>query len=368
MPGVVYEYILDNLGKPVDVARNSRGEPQVQASWDQFSTDPVWGTKNKKSDSLIGSLHSGRVYLSNFGTRLIDHKGILSLVTKQAATEMTLQGKDPKMNLVVTPQEVRTEEERKQFFATPRNYVVKVPDESGGVDVYILPTAKDELVAEVVEKVKNEPQKYVIQNIADFMSLVSVSEVDGNTQFVTKVFDGRVFMFVDPEGNSVSDPFAILVRAADYLKLSTNTSQGAQYGWMAVLENTPTKAFDVNQTSQPNAVVPLLTENQKFHLDDYMISMGMIKNRYLERASKNETQTFLQNYWQSARQLMSVFGPNYSYMIEVIESTQRGELSPTQLRDIILDLENRLNSDHFSKLLKKRIDQSLKLLKDKSPH
>ena len=65
---------------------------------------------------------------------------------------------------------------------------------------------------------------------------------------------------------------------------------------------------------------------------------------------------------------MSVFGPNYSYMIEVIESTQRGELSPTQLRDIILDLENRLNSDHFSKLLKKRIDQSLKLLKDKSPH
>ncbi len=353
LPGVLYEYVLDKDGKAIDVKRTANGEPVVQASWDQFAKDPVTG---KDDPSLIRSIHAGKVYLSNLGTRLIDHKGILSLVTKQAATELTLEGKDPKMNLVATPQEVRTAEERKKFFANPRNFVVKVPDESGGVGVYILPTAKDETVREVVEKVRKEPQRYVIQNTADFMSLMGVSKVEGKDQFVTKAFDGRVFMFVDPQGNTISDPFAILVRVADYLKLSTNTSQGAQYGWMAVLENAPTKAYDVKRSSLPHPVVPVLTESQKFHLVDYVISISMIKNGFLDRATKAEATNFLQNYWQSARNMMSVLGPNYSYMIEMIEATQRGDLSPGQIKEVIVDLERRMQADRFSPLLKQELN------------
>jgi len=357
--GVVYDYIQDAQGKIVDVVRTKSGAPKVMSSWDQFAKDPVYRSKNRKNDSLIGSIHAGRVYLSNLGTRLIDHKGILSLVTKQAATELTLQGKDPKRTLVATPDEVRTEEERKLFYRDPRKFVVKVPDESGGVGVYILPTASDSLVQEVVAKVQAEPQRYVIQNTADFMSLMGVAKVDDLPKYVTKAFDGRVFMFVDPQGNTISDPFAILVRVADYLKLSTNTSQGAQYGWMAVLENTKTNAYSVKKSALPNPEVPYITESQKFHLNDYVISLNLIKHGHLDQISKEDQQTFLQNYWQSARSLMSVLGPNYSYMIEVIEAAQRGDISTAQLKTYIFDLENRLRKDHFSHLLQLDLEEAL---------
>jgi uncharacterized circularly permuted ATP-grasp superfamily protein len=359
-PGVLYEYINNQAGEPIDVVRNTNGTAKVLSSWDQFALDPIHSS-HKFNRSLISSIHEGKIYLSNFGTRLIDHKGILSLVTKQAATEMSLKGIDPKMNLVATPVEARTAEEKARFFANPREFVVKVPDESGGVGVYILPTASETVVREVVEKVKAEPQRYVIQNTADFMSLLSVAEVNGEQKFVTKAFDGRVFMFVDAKGETVSDPFAILVRVADHLKLSTNTSQGAQYGWMAVLEGAKTNAHDLKKPSLPKAKVPLLAESHIFHLRDYIISMNMLKNGHLKNASKSESEAFLQNYWQSARSLMSVLGPEYSHVIDSIERVQRGEASPATLLEVVLKIENKLRNDLMPSALRSEINKIIEV-------
>ena len=321
--GVAYDYIEDASGKVVGVNKNPAGEPLVQTSWDQFAVDPV--RAENTSRSLVTSIHKNRVYLSNFGTRLIDHKGILSLVTLQVKSELSARGLNPD-TVVSPPRELRTAAERREFYKNPRDTVVKVPDESGGVGVYILPTETDANVASVVAKVRATPSRYVIQKLADFMGIVAPKPAAPDT-YGLRAFDGRTFIFLGPDGKTRSDNWGILVRVADDGKLSTNTSQGAQYGWMQIYNKDAKSKFSPARETLPRSQVNVLVASQQFHLRDYLISMDMTADGFLAKADAAARKRYLQNFWSSARTMMSVLGPNYSKLIGSIEDMQSGKLS-----------------------------------------
>ncbi|RYZ75140.1 MAG: hypothetical protein EOP05_08585 [Proteobacteria bacterium] len=330
-PGVSYAYVRNQKGEITNVQMNEQGEPIVESSWDQFSKDPI---HPEAKSSLIASVHKKRVYLSNFGTRLIDHKGILSLVTLQVKSEFQAKGKNP--NLVVSPpRELRTASERQEFFANPRDTVVKVPDESGGVGVHILPTETEQNVEAVVASVKK---------LADFMGVVAPKPKDPDS-FGLRAFDGRTFIFMGPDGKAKSDNWAILVRVADDAKLSTNTSQGAQYGWMQVHTDKPSVNFKPNRNSLPLTVASVLTASQKFHLKDYLISIDMTLDNHLARANPQQRKTFLNNFWNSARTLMSVLGPDYAGLIETIEKAQRNEIDDLKFKTYVAAFKSKLSRD-----------------------
>lgn len=352
--GTSYLYKKDKLGRIYNVERGADGKALVEPNYDQFGTDPVDATNVDKS--LVTSLHKKRIYLSNLGTRLIDHKGILSLVTKEAQVLAKGKGQDPVKTIVGPPAELRGEANLKPFYADPRSYVVKVPDESGGVGVYILPTSTDKQVRDVVKMVKANPDRYVIQETADFMSVLSVSEVSGQLQYVTRANDGRVFIFFDANGKAVSDPWAILVRVADYLKLSTNTSQGAQYGWVKVALENNESFYDRSRSSLPSARLAVITPSQSFHLKDYLISIDMILEGYLNQPNVDRV-SFLNNFWNSARTMMPVLGPDFSYMVRVIENVRDGSsvISNKDFVKTISNLKMRVRSGNVDPLVEAEI-------------
>ncbi|MCK6597746.1 MAG: circularly permuted type 2 ATP-grasp protein [Bdellovibrionaceae bacterium] len=354
--GTAYKYIYAMDGITVTgVEKDAQGRPKLDDSFDQFSPDPIDQVSDR---SLIESIHHGKVYLSNLGTRLIDHKGILSLVTKDAQLEAIHKQQNPDKTIVSPPQELRTNEERTSFFKNPRNYIVKVPDESGGVGVYILPTASSKTVKEVTENVRNNPNQFVIQSLADFMSIIAASKVDNQTQWATRANDGRIFVYLDLDGNTISHPRAKLVRVADAGKLSTNTSQGAQYGLISTLQDINPKLksrpVDITKSSLPKSQVDFITSDQSFHLKDYLISINMIKNQSYLSGDKH---LFLQNFWNSARTLMSVLGPDFSFMIDVIELAQKNEISDNDLKTKVISLERKLRTGTFNPNIKTEINQ-----------
>jgi uncharacterized circularly permuted ATP-grasp superfamily protein len=359
LPGTAYVYKVDTLGRVYNVERGPDGKPLVEPNYDQFGNDPVDSSNSNKS--LVNSLHKKKIYLSNLGTRLIDHKGILSLVTKEAQALAIEKGLDSKKTIVGPPPELRGEANLKPFYKSPRKYVVKVPDESGGVGVYILPTSTDKQIKEVIKMVKANPDRYVIQETADFMSVLSVSEIDGKMQYVTRANDGRVFIFYDANGKAVSDPWAILVRVADYLKLSTNTSQGAQYGWIKVALESTEAFFSRNKSSLPSARLALITPSQSYHLKDYLISINMILTGRFYDADINQT-NFLNGFWNSARSLMSVLGPDFSYMIRIIENLRDNpsSISDKDFVKMVSNLKERLLSGRLDPLVNAEIENHIR--------
>ncbi len=359
LPGTAYIYKVDKLGRVYNVERDKNGNPLVEPNYDQFGNDPVHADNNNKS--LVSSLHRKRIYLSNLGTRLIDHKGILSLVTKEAQAVAKEQGLDPVKTIVGPPPELRGEANLKSFYESPRKYVVKVPDESGGVGVYILPTSTDKQIKDVIKMVKANPDRYVIQETADFMSVLSVSEVDGKQQYVTRANDGRVFIFYDAKGRAISDPWAVLVRVADYLKLSTNTSQGAQYGWIKVAMESTDVFFEKNKSSLPSSRLAVITPSQSFYLKDYLISINMILTGRYRDQDINMTQ-FLNGFWNSSRSIMSVLGPDFSYMVRVIENMRDNPslISEKDFVKIVSNLKERLLSGKLDPLVNTEIEYHIR--------
>jgi uncharacterized circularly permuted ATP-grasp superfamily protein len=362
-PGTVYAFKYDRVGRVTNVLRDENGNPIVQSSFDQFASDPVFASNTNKS--LIRSIHDKKVYLSNFGTRLIDHKGILALVTKEVQLEAIKKGLDPEKTIVSPPPEMRGDVARDVFYKNPRNYVVKVPDESGGVGVYILPTASTKEVKNVMAMVKGNPDRYVIQSIADFMSVVSVSEVNGKKVYVNRANDGRVFLFMGPDGKVVADPWGILVRVADHLKLSTNTSQGAQYGWVRVVDSRGKVYYDFNLPTFPKTQLLLITPQQSYQLVNYLISINMLLNGFLKNNNVlNDQQYFLDIFWLASRHLMPVLGPEYSHVIRAIEDLKAGRIRQVDFLDIIEEVKVKLHSGSLDPIINSEIQKIL----SESPH
>lgn len=362
-PGTVYVYKYDRKGRVTNVVRDEAGNPMVQQYFDQFADDPVISGNTNKS--LIKSIHNKKVYLSNFGTRLIDHKGILALVTKEVRLEAIKEDKNPDLTIVSPPPEMRGSEAREVFYKNPRNFVVKVPDESGGVGVYILPTASSKDVKKVMAMVKANPDRYVIQSIADFMSVVSVSEVNGKKVYVNRANDGRIFLFMDPNGKVVADPWGILVRVADHLKLSTNTSQGAQYGWIRVVDSKGKVSYDYNLPRFPKSELLLITPQQSYQMVDYLISINMLLNGFLKtNRSLDQQQNFLEIFWNASRHLMPVLGPEYSYVIRAIEDMKAGRIFQADFLEIIEGLKVKLHSGQLDPLINAEINRIISINPD----
>ncbi len=355
--GTEYQYIKNKEGEVTDVVVDKNNRPLIRDYFDQFADDPV--NKNNKIKSPLKGLHSRKFFLSNFGTRLIDHKGITSLVVQQARAEFAQKNPDlnPDLHIVSPPPEL-DDATRHMFFENPRNYVVKVPDESGGVGVYILPMETDIQVQEVIDLVRANPKKYVIQSLADFRSLVTVSTFDGKKVYTETAFDARTFMFLKPDGTLSSDPHAILVRAAKYGSLSTNTSQGAQYGLIAVVRSRATSTvhyfvdkvvsyFNPEKSALPPASITVIPGKQLAALHDFLqkVDTGASGG---ENTKGEYRKVYLDNFWNSARLAMGVLGPHYSLMIDVIERAQRGEIKEDRFQKICRAMQERIfNSSHL---------------------
>jgi uncharacterized circularly permuted ATP-grasp superfamily protein len=354
VPGTVYRYTRGDKTKDfpegaiTGVEKDPHGKPLVEEYWDQFGTDPIMeiaGSGNHRGTSppsFLDSIHGGKVYLSNFGSRLIDHKGILSIVTKEAEGLMQAKGIDPKKRLLRTPPEANIPEEIQHFYTHPELYVMKVPDESGGQGVRILPVATRAEQALAVADHKANPNRYVIQSLADFMSEIGVAKIDGDFRFVSKAFDARIFVFLDSKGRALADPWGVLVRVAKHLSLSTNTSQGADYGTLVVVDEAQIgngqrgRGQRARHSLMPKGKISVLTESQKFFLTDYFISMNMLANGYGSKASRSDSaqgrMAFLLNAFVASKTAMSLLGPEYAFFVAPIEkefilAQQRGDVS-----------------------------------------
>ncbi|MEK7358380.1 MAG: hypothetical protein AAB250_18180, partial [Bdellovibrionota bacterium] len=255
--GVNYEWKLDGNGEKIGVEVDASGKPLVNQGYlGMIGRDPA-RPDSEPTNSIAGLIKGKKLYFSGLGGRVIDDKRVFEIVHRYLARRFLTPGtKAP----IAGPPRTLTDKEVGEFYAHPEKFVVKVPDESGGVGVYLGPLlSREELVA-VVAKVKRDRAdakrtgQQPVLTIQDFVTAtvmaVANQEARGK-KWATTVPDWRFFVFMDADGKVHAGANSFLVRAAKRLSPSTNTSQGAGYGIGVVLDPTKRTTRDANKSVLP---------------------------------------------------------------------------------------------------------------------
>lgn len=236
-PGVCYEYVYDESNKILDVRRDEQGKPKLQEVYESIGRDP--NRPGEKPGSFLRAILDRKLYFSGLGGRVVDDKRIFQAVSQHLAPKYAEPGRP-----IAQPPRTLDPSEYECFYSSDRleDYVVKVPDESGGSGVYLLVNLPPEKRAAVVEEVKATPGRYIVQHFTRPAVMTSAEPgPDGKPAYVSLANDWRIFALMDAEGQVSGGPNSLLLRAAKPLSASTNTSQGAGYGIGVVLAEHPVR-------------------------------------------------------------------------------------------------------------------------------
>lgn len=362
--GVAYDFIFQGSSR-VDVVRDAQGRPKVlQHFLGVLGRDPAQPNTSPERN-LAWLIRNRRVYLSNLGGRVVDDKRIFEIVHRYLAPR-ELDGRrhdeseHPPTPIAGPPRTLR-DSELGEFKENPERFVTKVPDESGGAGVFLGPIRSAEeraaMVREVFadrERAKNEhrePRLTVQQFVTSAVMNVPIQQGAG-WRWGTVVPDVRLFVFMDAKGNVSGGGSANLLRVAKHLSPSTNTSQGAGYGIAVILQPHSRAVKDPDESLLPkqkslNIPVPasgrilLASFFEWFREVEALAKAGEVNAL---RSPTNENPYNIGNHnphmlWspvqvlmQAHREVIAIFGVEYSWLMSDLRDFQNGRKSLSQLR------------------------------------
>ena len=333
-PGVTYDYIyepgvniLDDGVEPIDIRRDQNGNPLLQVYVDQIGTNPH--NPRAPQGSLIDAVLNKKLFISNIGGRAVDDKGLFAMTSKIA------KHKNPNIPVASPPPTLDPKNNYQEFFESPAEFVVKVTDESGGVGVYLMVNLTEEERRKVVGLVEDNPQDYIIQHFVDFALAVAVEEENEKLEFGTIANDWRIFVMMFPDGSVDAGDFSILIRTAQKLSASTNTSQNG--GYMA---GGPWYSEKSNEVRLDSPFIPVgiefeyVANSKQVLLQEFFADLVKF-NSHLGARSRVSIKSLRELSAKLAfkhRQVMELFGLPFNYFISETREFSEGKRSKKQMR------------------------------------
>lgn len=343
--GIAYEFIKNERGEVVDVQRDQLGNPLKTVILNaRLGKDPslLPGEIYPETDILDLITHR-KLYVSNIGGRTLDIKPLFSLIADYFApihTSGPIFSPPPTLKL---NDQALSRKEYEKFYSKPKNYVVKVADESGGNGVYVLSQKSDSEIREVIRMVKEDQDRvakareigqnlvasFTIQEFVNSAVITTVIPKDGQAQLVTVIPDLRNFVLMSPDGNVSSGAMGFLGRSAPHGSAISNTSKGGDYFVPLVYKELPsltqTMKSKRTQRAKRNLTKPQgqLTSSDEKALNLFLGSLGVLTHmQKMFRSEDGQYKAYMGQYnWinkdtsarlsDEFRAVMHILGPEF---------------------------------------------------------
>ncbi|MCF8059248.1 MAG: circularly permuted type 2 ATP-grasp protein [Bacteriovoracaceae bacterium] len=344
-PHVGYKYTYSKTGLINGIEFGDDGKPLLMESSYKLGVDPT-RAESEQGEELVDALLNRKIYISNIGGRTLDDKRIFQLIADYLSSRYLpegLRGVGPTRTLGL--------DNLNELFETPIDklgkFVIKEPDGSGGKGVYILANEPDSVRREVVAKVRKNPTYYTIQEFADQSLVVTTNRGDsGQVGFETTAMDARYYAMLDGEDKLVIDPDAFLVRVASPLSGSTNTSKGAGYGLLFIVDDTGAlKTF-----AKGEEVLPISPEiknigiSRQVQLENFGRQINYLINVTSEGQGELVQKFGVESLVALHRDILDLLGLNFSPFIQKYRAFLDKKISTIEFHDILLDLRRALEA------------------------
>lgn len=243
---------------------------------------PVLNQKNEKipleSTHLVpdclDAIHNKRLYLGGLN-RILDNKIILATLTHFGLDfykqELVNLGFSPSACRLQPPETLEPKASSVEIIRkNPNDWVIKVPDGSGGKGVHILRALSTKEQNAVLAQATKSPESYAYQKLVCIGRIpVAVKDDTKDFRFANLAADVRMWIFYGANGSLPKLTHNGLVRYAskERGKLSSivNTSQGGGYAPLLIVDdvNHP-QAIDLKQHLSPASMVPIPTDAPLF--------------------------------------------------------------------------------------------------------
>jgi uncharacterized circularly permuted ATP-grasp superfamily protein len=233
-PGAIYQYKRNDKDEITDVVRDTQGNPVFQRVYfeDAIGADP--NRPEAPRGSFLKALHRKKLWVSNIGGRIVDHKSLFRIITEYLVP-------NPNAKDLARPVKSLRISDYPKLAAEPELFVVKPPDNSGGEGISFLIAKSEAERKKIVDDVLAHPGQSEVQYLGNIVTTPRIVR-NSETNVLERhdvALDWRVFVFMDGEGKVHAGPNSTLVRVAGKQSLLSNTSKGGGYGIGVVLSDRP---------------------------------------------------------------------------------------------------------------------------------
>ncbi len=362
--GANYRYIYDASQKPIDVERDENGRPLLLEAWDQIGANPGSGHRG----SFLKAIKNRRLYYSAIGGRVVDDKRLFRIFAEMVAREKNVDLYEDSQ--IARPVRSLNRSQYNLFFEQPNQFVVKEPNNSGGVGIHFVGFMSPEDKSKLVAKVRKNPDEFEIQYVSRVTTLpvADATSVGGDNTHSHVATDLRIYVFLGPENRVLAGQNSMLVRTAPVGGLYSNTSRGGGYGIGVIVHDeldeklSLKNQLNVEPPISKSQYVPVSTQKR---VDDVFEILTQFLYEYAESgpASREVYEHVLQisNYmtWYM-REIMPVLDPSWVHFIQEVRNL-------SEAQDLIVnDAINAEKTHIINKFALKARRRLAQALKDKS--
>lgn len=333
--GVVYDWKYNDKEEIVGVNLDAAGKPKLQAIYESIGRDP--SRPELEPGSFARAILGKKLYYSGIGGRVVDDKRVFQVVADKIAPAFARSADSP----IARPPRTLKLEEYGQLYESKNleNFVVKEPDKSGGDGVFLMVNLSEEKRRSVVEAVKKNPSRYIVQEFAELAVMTSPEPAASGVgqNYASIAADWRIFSIMDANGTVRGGPNSLLLRAAKPFSASTNTSQGGCYGIGLVLGEEKANA------ELPSSVLPQLAQQQHLGASRRadLIQFLDALNGLTSRADPANGSQLPRDGWstlvaQFQREVMDVLGRDFAPLMSVLRAFDDGEINQATLFEELL--------------------------------
>jgi len=329
-PGIAYALKYNESGEVVGVRTDKQGRPLLQEVFESI----------QKPGSFLRAIKNRKLYYSGLGGRVVDDKRIFQAISQYLAPRFKTSDEQ-----IARPPATLDVSQYDKFYNSDRleGFVVKEPDNSGGVGVHLLVNYGPEQRAEVVKMVRENPSRYIVQEFAQPAVMMCAEEVDGQQKYGSLANDWRLFSMMDADGHVDAGPNSLLLRTAKPNHASTNTSQGGGYGIGLVLSE------EEQQTSKrdilPEVKAPShLGVSRQLDLNYFFTNLNVLTRDAKAGNAKPGAAEVLAQY---QRQVMDVLGRDFTPFMSTLNSFAKGSLAQSSLYRALLNFRYQLTHASF---------------------
>jgi uncharacterized circularly permuted ATP-grasp superfamily protein len=323
-PGVEYWFRRDDQGEIIGVHKDNFGKPILQQAFGaQMKSDP--SRPGSMPGHFAEAVKNKKLYFSGLGGRVVDDKRIFEVVASHLAKRHLEHPDDP----IAQPPRTLKKSEYHELYESEdlTKWVIKAPDNSGGVGVRLMCNLSEAERKAAVEEVRRNPDRFLVQELR--ASAVMLAPENGS--YGSTVVDLRLFATMDADGNVAKDDFGILGRAASPFSASTNTSQGAKYATIAVLKEGTGKA--PNESVLPEIPVQNhLSMSRRKDLGDFLKQLNLTAE-LLTNGEERDAKTAAAVLAYMHRNAMDLFGRDNTTLMTASRRFHEGSLTPNQYEE-----------------------------------
>jgi uncharacterized circularly permuted ATP-grasp superfamily protein len=336
-PGVEYWFRYNDKDEIVGVHKDNFDKPILQQAFgSNMGVDP--NRPGSTPGSFVKAIQNRKLYFSGLGGRVVDDKRIFEVVASSLAKKFIENEGDP---IAQPPRTLHPSEYHELYESEDlTKWVIKAPDNSGGVGVRLMCNLTEDERKAAVEEVRANPERFLVQELrASAVMFAPEGQSYGST-----VVDLRLFATMDAEGKVPTDDFGILGRAASPFSASTNTSQGAKYATIAVLKEDSGKA--PGESVLPAVPVqPHLASTRRRDLRDFLKQLNLTAE-LLERGDEKDAKVAAGVLAHLHRNVMDLLGRELTTLMAASRRFYDSSLTPLQYQDKITAFRTALLEGH----------------------